>query len=383
MNMLDQKFRSIFGYSDDLKRFFCPGRVNLIGEHIDYLGGSVMPTAISLGITAICRSNDSNVLRIHSTDFEGITEFDLNDLPDSKTGHWSDFVLGVILNLKSRSSDIKGCDILFDSDLPRASGLSSSAALEVLNYYLFHFLSTELEPDRIEMALNCQQIENHFIGVNCGIMDQFAVANGRKNHAMLLNCGTLEHEFVPLYLGDQALLIINTNRPRTLAESAYNQRRHECDEALRIIAKQHPINHLVEATMDDLLLISDPILRKRTRHAITEQQRVILSAEALRANDLAALGKLMSQSHVSLRDDFEVSCSELDLVVDFLSQKDACAGARMTGAGFGGCCIALVDAAEVEQNSAELEHVYNAHFGFSPTFQTCLPSDGVRFLHRE
>lgn len=383
MNLLDQKFRSIFGHSDGLRQFFCPGRVNLIGEHIDYLGGSVMPTAISLGITAVCRLNDSNLVNIHSTDFDGTTRFDLRSLPDSKKGHWSDFVLGVILKLKSLHIDIKGCDILFDSDLPKASGLSSSAALEVLNYYLFHFLSTGSEPDRIEMALNCQQVENRFIGVNCGIMDQFAVANGRAGQAIMLNCQTLEHSFIPLQLGENVLLIINSNKPRALAESAYNQRRAECDEALRIIQRSRAIGQLVDAKPADLDLLDYPILKKRAAHAFTEQQRVLASAHALSEGRLIHFGKLMNASHRSLRDDFEVSCPELDLIVNFLSENGSCLGARMTGAGFGGCCIAVVRKEHVAQLSTDLEHIYSFRFGYSPSFFTSHPSDGVQFLNHE
>ncbi|MCF8276450.1 MAG: galactokinase [Flavobacteriales bacterium] len=380
MESLSVQFNSLFGHLQEPKRFFCPGRVNLIGEHIDYLGGSVMPAAISLGITALCSKNDSNILRIHSTDFPETIAFDLAALPVSKQGNWGDFILGVVLDLKDKGIEPSGCDILFESNLPKGSGLSSSAALEVLCYHMFHVIATGTEPDRTKMALYCQKIENQFIGVNCGIMDQFAVANGKAQHALLLNCESLAYKLVPLQLGTHELLIINSNKPRTLAESAYNQRRQECDDALRIIQKERPIGNLVDAHESELELLCNPILKKRTRHAIGEQIRVMQSAVALRAGNLEEFGRLMTESHNSLKDDYEVSCSELDFIVEQLLASDACLGARMTGAGFGGCCVALVDKSAVASLSEQLGNGYQKRFGFEPSFYSCLTSDGVHTI---
>ena len=377
MDKLSTRFGELFGMNEHVQRFFCPGRVNLIGEHIDYLGGLVMPTAISLGITALICPNKSSKIRIHSTDFDDSVAFDLNALPTSKQNHWSDFILGVFLHLKNQGIEIAGCDILIDSDLPTGTGLSSSAALEVLCYFMFHSMFTATEPNKTQMALDCQKIENEFVGLNCGIMDQFAVANGKENHAIILNCNTLEHEFAPLILGNYSLLIINTNKPRTLAESAYNQRRKQCDEALQIISDSHPVENLVEAILTDLDLISDPILKKRTRHAITEQVRVQDSVAALRSGNLVAFGKLMNESHTSLRDDYEVSCSELDFVTNELQKNEACLGVRMTGAGFGGCCIALVDVSSIQSIIQSLKRTYKVRFGLDPSFYDCKPSRGV------
>jgi galactokinase len=377
MDKLSTRFDELVGGTERVQRYFCPGRVNLIGEHIDYLGGLVMPTAISLGITAlICPTISSNI-RIHSTDFDEAIEFNLESLPNVKQKHWSDFILGVLLHLKQQGIELGGCDILIDSNLPKGSGLSSSAALEVLCYFMFHSVFTKTEPDRTQMALDCQKIENEFVGLNCGIMDQFAVANGKVNHAIILNCNTLEHEFVPLELGEYSLLIINSNKPRTLAESAYNQRRKECDEALKIISVQRPLENLVDATMNDLRLVSNPILNKRTQHAITEQLRVQDSVKALHSKNLVAFGKLMNESHASLRNDYEVSCPELDFIVEELQNNSACLGARMTGAGFGGCCIALVDASFIQSISHSLSKAYEVRFGISPSFHDCKPSRGV------
>jgi galactokinase len=380
MDKLSTRFGKLFGKEVSTQRYFCPGRVNLIGEHIDYLGGLVMPTAISLGITALICPTTSSKIRVHSTDFDETIELNLGSFPTSKQKHWGDFILGVIIYVEQQGIKLGGCDILIDSNLPKGSGLSSSAALEVLCYFMFHTVFGGTEPDRTQMALDCQQIENDFVGLNCGIMDQFAVANGKENHAIVLNCNSLEHEFVSLELGEYSLLIINSNKPRTLAESAYNQRRKECDEALNIISNHRQLKNLVEARLDDLKLISDPILKKRTRHAITEQLRVQDSVTALSSGNLAAFGKLMNESHASLRDDYQVSCPELDFIVCELQRNSACLGVRMTGAGFGGCCIALISSKDVSELTKKLTETYNNRFGFGPTFYDCKTSEGVHHI---
>ena len=374
------RFTELFGKSDNVQHFFCPGRVNLIGEHIDYLGGLVMPSAISLGITAVIRPNKTNAITVHSTDFNETIELDLSSLPNSKQNNWCDFVLGVVLHLNQIGIEVGGCELLLDSNLPKGSGLSSSAALEVLCYFMFSCVFGGKEPNLVQMALDCQRIENEFIGVSCGIMDQFAVANGQADKAIVLNCDTLQHEIVPLDLKEYSLLIINTNKPRALAESAYNQRRKECDEALKIISVERPIENLVEATLDDLELISNPIFKKRARHALTEQLRVQKSVGVLNSGSLVEFGNLMNESHQSLRDDFEVSCAELDFVVNELQSSDSCLGARMTGAGFGGCCVALVETKRVHKLSQSLNETYKTRFNRVPEFYDCKPSNGVHII---
>lgn len=380
MHKLTQQFGELFGNTEGVKGFFCPGRINLIGEHIDYLGGLVLPTAISLGITALIRPNSSSTIRLHSLDFAETVEFDLNSLPTEKQGNWSDYILGVILYLRTNGLSVGGFDMLIESTLPKGSGLSSSAALEVLAYYSLCMTFGSLEPDRTQMALHCQRIENEFIGVNCGIMDQFAVANGMENHAIKLNCNTLDFEHVPLKLVDHSLLIINSNKPRQLSKSAYNQRRKECDQALQTIQQHRLISKLVEATEADLQLLENQILKKRAKHAFSEHQRVLESAEALARGELSGFGKLMAASHASLRDDYEVSCSELDLIVEHLLEEEGCLGARMTGAGFGGCCIALVKTEAVDKLTNDLRNRYENIFGFAPSFHVCQPSSGVHTL---
>lgn len=377
MDEQSKKFIELFGSQSKVSRFFCPGRVNLMGEHIDYLGGSVLPTAISLGITALIKPNNSKVIRLYSTNFDELVTLDLTNLPHVKQHHWSDFVLGVVRFLTQKGTALAGCDVLLDSNLPQGSGLSSSAALEVLCYYMFVSVFTADAINRVQLAADCQQIENNFIGVNCGIMDQFAVANGKANHAIMLHCQSLEHTFIPLNLGQYSLLIINTNKARTLAQSAYNQRRETCEQALQIIAQHKQIDTLVNATLDDLQWLNNTTLEKRTRHAITEQLRVKQSAAAWRAGNLAAVGKLMNQSHASLQTDYEVSCAELDWIVAAFQQHKMCLGARMTGAGFGGCCIALVQTASANSMVQEVTQLYENEFGMEPTFYHCKPANGV------
>ena len=380
MYELNGKFYELFGGGNEPKQFFCPGRVNLIGEHIDYLGGLVMPAAISLGITGLIRTNNSRAIRLASTSFDGLVELNLDKLPREKQGSWSDYVLGIIQSVKSEGIEIGGFDLLLDSTLPKGSGLSSSAALEVLVLFALHSLFGESEPDRTQMALSCQKVENDFIGVQCGIMDQFAVANGKANHAMMLNCDSLKFKHVPFELGDYSLVIINSNKQRELADSAYNQRRQECDKALEIIRQHRAIENLVNATSSDLDLIADPILRKRTKHASTEQQRVLESESALRNADIETFGELLNASHRSLRNDFEVSCSELDFIVDLLSESEHCLGARMTGAGFGGCSIAVIDTNRTDKLCEKLSLAYNSQFGFPPEWLICEIANGVHSI---
>lgn len=340
-----------------------------------------MPTAISLGITALVRTTESGRIRLFSTDFESTIELTMDALPTEKQGRWSDYVLGVILFLKKKGIPIRGFDLLIDSSLPKGSGLSSSAALEVLIYYSLSRLFNDSEPDRTQMALNCQQIENEFIGVSCGIMDQFAVANGKKDHAMQLDCDSLTFEHIPIRLDEYSLLIINSNRPRQLAESAYNQRRQECDEALRILGQNNArLANLVDAGLSEIQAIENSTIKKRARHAITEQQRVKQSARALAQNDLETFGKLMYESHTSLSCDFEVSCKELDFIVHNLLKEEGCLGARMTGAGFGGCCIAIVQTDRFSDIIKQLETDYTVQFGYAPLFYACQPSEGVHML---
>ena len=380
MKKATRVFAQLFGGDGSIREFHCPGRVNLIGEHIDYLGGLVMPAAISLGISAAFRPRTDKIVQAHSTAFDGVTQIDISNSPEPRDGHWSNFLIGVMRHLIEDGFDIKGFDVVFHSDLPLGSGLSSSAAMEVLLYYMLFHVASGMEPNRLKMVQDCQRIENEFIGVNCGIMDQFAVGFGKKNQAIVLDCNTLKYEYAPLPLDNHSLLIINTKKPRTLAGSAYNKRIEECDEALSLIRKKHAIDNLVDATLDDLELIADPIIRNRTRHAITEQQRVLSAKQALQQEDLDEFGKLMLASHRSLKEDYEVSCLELDHIVDFGSKFNGCIGSRMTGAGFGGCCIAIVLDEQIPSFSHQLSTSYLAVFGIDPKIYATKLTDGVHEL---
>lgn len=379
MELLSRKFNELFDSEGELQTYFCPGRVNLIGEHIDYLGGLVMPAAISLGITGLVRKNRLRKIRLFSTDFPDSEEIELNNLPKSKQGKWTDFVLGVLLEFINEPN-FSGLDILFHSTLPKASGLSSSAALEVLCYYIFSNTWKGEEPNRVKMAVDCQRVENNFIGVQCGIMDQFAVANGKRNQAIQLNCDTLKFNYSPINLGDYSLLVINSNKPRALAESAYNQRLEECKEALSIIQKHRSIEQLVEANESDLQLLESEVLKQRVKHAYTEHIRVIETAEALEEQDLNRFGQLLNASHQSLKNDFEVSCLELDFIVENVQKNQHCLGARMTGAGFGGCCIAVIVSELVESVMKPLANSYQESFGLHLDWYNCEIADGVKTL---
>ncbi len=342
----------------------------------------MMPAAISMGITAVCRINDSQTIRVYSSVFEEPVSINIAEKPEAQPRHWSNFLIGVIRHLMDNGISVCGCDILFDSNLPLGSGLSSSAAMEVLCYYMLYKNSTGDEPDKLQMAIDCQKIENDFIGVSCGIMDQFAVVFGKKDHAIVLDCGILDHTYAPLILRDHSLLIIDTKKPRALADSAYNDRKRECDEALNIIRAKKTIDNLVEADPTDLELIKDPVLKRRAKHVISEQKRVLASQKALSISDLKAFGELMYDSHQSLRDYYEVSCGELDHLVNFSQQFEGCIGSRMTGAGFGGCCIAIVKSARVSSFETSIKESYFRKFGIYPTVFPCQISSGVQLVTR-
>ncbi len=374
-----KKFTELYdGHLPDTA-YFCPGRVNLIGEHIDYNGGLVLPASISLGITAHIRKNGTLFINLCSEHTEEITSLSIDALPE-KTLHWTDYVVGVLHMLQKKELILEGCDVYFTSTLPHGSGLSSSAALEVLSYYMFSHFFSGIAPERVAMALECQRIENNFIGVNCGIMDQFAVALGRANHAISLHCSTLYYEMIPIELGKYALLVINSHAPRTLATSAYNERRLECDAALAELQTKRKFKHLVDATLDEVNEMTNDLLKKRARHVVSEQLRVQKAMSALKRGDLHEFGKLLNASHTSLRDDYEVSSAELDFIIKVTQQHQGCLGARLTGAGFGGCCIALIEEKFILSLQESLKKSYSNQFNLPLTFYPCKISDGVNAL---
>ena len=376
-------FDAAFGNSlTPTRQFFAPGRVNFIGEHIDYVGGPVMPLAISKGITAWGRSNFQQKIRIKSLQADGVLEIDLAEPNLShRKADWMNYPLGVFAQLHRAGFLPDGVDVLLYSDLPSGAGLSSSAALELIIAFALQYGRSDAPfPSPSQMALLCQKVEHEFIGVQCGIMDQFAVANGKKDNAMLLDCHTLDCEYIPFHIGKYKLLVINSNKCRQLSESKYNERKAECDTAFEILQRHFPLQNLCEAQVSHLPLIDDAILRMRVRHVITETQRVKACAQAMQAGNLQQIGNLLNASHVSLSNDYEATGFELDTLATLASSQPDCLGARMTGAGFGGCVIALVAAEELGNFEETVGEAYRKATGLTPDFFEVEVTDGVRFV---
>jgi galactokinase len=360
--------------------FFCPGRINLIGEHIDYNGGNVMPCAISLGTYLIVAKNTDKKLRFDCLNFPETAELHLQN-SYSKTGkEWFNYPLGVISNLLNTETSFSGLDMLFYGNLPIGAGLSSSASIEVLTAFAMSEIF-QLNLSTLDITLLAKKVENEFIGVNCGVMDQFAVAFGKKDKAILLNCDTLDYEYIPFEIGNNVLAIINSNKQRTLADSKYNERFAQCREALKRLEPELQVNHLCEidsATFEaNRQLINDPVLENRALHVITENERVQAATKALNSGDITQLGKLMYASHESLKSLYDVSGKELDTIVEFASSYPGCIGARMTGAGFGGCAIALVQKDKFDDFAAGITTYYKDKIGYEPGVFASAIGDGV------
>ena len=382
MNAMINEFSSRFGRNPE-HIFFCPGRVNLIGEHIDYNGGKVMPCAISLGTYLAISKNKDKRLRFHSLNFPETIELHLQE-SYSKTGKtWFNYPLGVINEVLEDGNMISGLDMLFNGNLPIGAGLSSSASIEVLTAFALNQLFG-MKISNKDIALMGKKVENEFIGVNSGIMDQFAVVMGKKDKAILLDCDTLEYEYLPFETGEYILVIINSNKQRRLADSKYNDRFAECGKVLKALKKELNVTHLCDIALNTFEehrhLIDDPVLDKRALHVISENFRVGEAKDALNANDLASFGKLMYASHQSLKDWYEVSGKELDTIVEFCKTYEDCIGARMTGAGFGGCAIALVRKNKFDDFSSKLASNYEEKIGYKPEVFASEIGDGVREL---
>ena len=347
--------------------YFAPGRVNLIGEHIDYNGGLVMPCAITAGTWLLMAPNNDQVIRFSSVNFEESESFNTQH-SYQKTGHeWYNYPLGVFHELQKFDWLAGGLDLLYFGNIPIGSGLSSSASIEVLTAFALNDYF-ELGHDKLELVKLSKRVENDFIGVNSGIMDQFAIAFGETDKAIVLNCDSLKYKIVECNLGDYVLAIINTNKTRKLEESKYNERVAECEEALLALQKEIKIENLCELTAEKFALhshlITDETILKRATHVIKENDRVHLAAKALNAGELAEFGRLMYASHQSLKELYEVSGKELDAVVDFCYDYEHVIGARMTGAGFGGCAIALLKKGQEEDFAKHLTDSYVAKIGY-------------------
>lgn len=367
-------------------RFFSPGRINLIGEHTDYNGGHVFPAAITLGTYGVgSKRNDRKVL-LYSNNFtdQGVIEFSLDDIKKDPDGNWGNYVKGVILALKKEGFDIpNGFELVIEGNLPNASGLSSSSSLELLIGVVLERLFN-LKTTRLQLVKAGQAAENDFIGVNSGIMDQFAIGFGKKDYAIFLDTNTLEYELVPAEFGNNVILIMNTNKRRELTDSKYNQRRSECETALKKLQTKLDIKSLGELdnkTFDENAdLIDDPTLVKRARHAVYENQRTIIAKQALIDGDLEKFGQLINDSHKSLKEDYEVTGVELDTLAQTAQKQAGVLGARMTGAGFGGCAIALVDKDKVDQVKEAVGKAYLDKIGYEASFYVAEIGDGSKAL---
>lgn len=386
---MEQLFISRCGGSGEGVRIFnAPGRVNLIGEHIDYNGGYVLPAALEFGTTLAVRKRADQKVTFTSSNLPYTAEIGLDDLGKEKTGEWVDYPIGVIVELGKKGIRLtNGYDLFFHGEIPNGAGLSSSASIEVVTAYAL--LSMEGQPtDKVEIAVLSQKAENQYVGVNSGIMDQFAVSNGARDHAILLMCDTLEYKLVPFRTGAYKLIIGNTNKRRGLVDSAYNERREQCDAALRIVQQEEPeiqyLAHLKPERFEELRgSFADEVLLKRAKHVVEENARVLQSVDALSANDLAAFGKLMNDSHDSLRDLYEVSCEELDVMVEEARKIEGTLGSRMTGAGFGGCTVSLVHEDAVERFVQEVGAAYLERTGLKGDFYVCGVGNGVHEMKGE
>ncbi|MFY4675181.1 galactokinase [Bacillus anthracis] len=367
------KFAEIFG-DQETTQYFSPGRINLIGEHTDYNGGYVFPASITYGTYGVARRREDDRVLVYSTNFEklGVIDFTVNELNYDKNDNWANYVKGVLLTLKEAGHKIdSGFELLVEGTIPNGAGLSSSASLELLVGVVLEHLFN-LDVTRLDLVKMGKKVENEFIGVNSGIMDQFAIGFGEEDKAILLDTNTLEYEMVPVVLDDYAIVIMNTNKRRELADSKYNERRAECEEALACLQTKLEIKALGELSKAEFdanqILIDDEILSKRAKHAVYENERTKKAKEALTANDLEEFGKLLNASHASLRDDYEVTGLELDTLVAAAQKQEGVLGARMTGAGFGGCAIALVKESEIHAFKNKVYDEYLKVIGYAPVF---------------
>lgn len=380
---LKQKFAEVFSVKIAPRIFAAPGRVNLIGEHIDYNGGHVFPCALSFNTYAVIAPRTDCKVRLYSTNFEklGIIEANLPHITRQPKQQWANYPLGVLSTLLNRSYHIpSGFDILFHGDIPQGAGLSSSASIEVVTATALNTLFN-LHIPPVELAKIGQEAENKFIGMNCGIMDQFASAMSKQDHAILLDCNTLRYTYAPLNLQGISIVLCNTNKPHNLIESKYNERRAQSEQALHDLQSKLSIRSLGELTEEEFdknaALITDPVCRKRAKHAVYENQRTLRAVEKLKNNDLAAFGKLMNQSHASLRDDYEVTGPELDAMADAAQHQAGVLGARMTGGGFGGCVVALVKDKDIPMFKQNVAALYKVATGYTPEFYIAQAGNGA------
>ncbi|AKP03366.1 galactokinase [Companilactobacillus pabuli] len=376
-----QGYQDIFNETAE-KLFFSPGRINLIGEHTDYNGGNVFPCAISLGTYAAFGNRDDETIQMYSANLPdtGIISVTLDDLTYKKEDNWSNYLKGMIYLIQQAGYKIDhGFNIYVHGNLPDGAGLSSSASIELLMGNILNDVF-QLGIDQIDLVKMGQQNENKYIGVNSGIMDEFAVGMGKKDQAILLDTNTMEYHYAPVELGDHVIVIMNTNKQRALADSKYNERRSQCEQALALLQTKLNIKSLGELSIDEFdrnsYLINDDILIRRARHAVFENQRTLKAIKYLKENNLTEFGKLVNASHISLHYDYEVTGVELDTLVEAAWQQDGVLGARMVGAGFGGCAIAFVQKDQVESFKKNVGQIYQEKIGYKADFYIAEIADG-------
>lgn len=377
-----EKFYEKYGNrSDNPVLFFSPGRVNLIGEHTDYNGGFVFPCALNYGTYLLIRNTKVNTLKFSTINFNEDSETEIKGLFINTSRKWINYPLGVINEFIKKGIAISGLEFLYYGDVPNGAGLSSSASIEMVTAVALNkFFNADF--NTLDLVKMCQKAENEFVGMNCGIMDQFTVGFGKKDHAIFLNCDTLYYENVPIILTDCSLIITNTNKRRGLTDSKYNERRSECDKAVESLQSYKPIRNLSELNAGEINIlekyIKDPVIRKRAKHVISENGRVIEAVRVLKNNDIVRFGELMNQSHDSLKDDYEVTGMELDALVYEGRKLPGVIGTRMTGAGFGGCTISIVKKAESANFMTALSTIYQKKTGLVPDFYQPEIGDGAR-----
>lgn len=386
LDALKKQFIDLYGGDEQgISVFHAPGRVNLIGEHTDYNGGYVFPAALTFGTTLLIRKREDKGLGLASTNFPDSKTLSIECVQYDEADDWMNYPKGIVNELHGEGIVFtSGYDLLYHGEIPNGAGLSSSASIEVVTAYAL--LSLEKQPlDTVKIALLAQKSENEFNGVKCGIMDQFAVANGKKDHAILLMCDTLAYELVPFNSGSYKLIIGNTNKRRGLVDSKYNERRSQCEQAVGELREAYPkLKLLGELNVEQFNAakhhIADEVVRNRAQHVVEEIDRVLQSIEALRNNDLERFGALMNGSHDSLRDLYEVTGAELDAMVDAAREVEGVLGSRMTGAGFGGCTVSLVHEDSVEAFIAEVGQRYKEATGLTADFYVCSIGNGVEQL---
>lgn len=379
---LIKEFTDIFEVSG-VALFFSPGRVNLIGEHTDYNGGMVFPCAITFGTYAVVSKRTDSCMRLFSNNFKekGIIDVALQTLHYDKKDDWANYVKGVLYFLQQEGFEIPcGLNILIEGNIPNGAGLSSSASLEVLTGTILKE-TFQLPISKLDIIKLSQKAENQFVGMNCGIMDQFIIGMGKKDHAIALDTGTLEYTYAPVQLKQASIVIMNTNKQRGLTDSKYNERRAECEHALsqlQTVVKIKNLCDLKETEFEKVQhIITSPVERKRARHAVLENIRVKKAIAALEKNDIEEFGALMNASHISLRDDYEVTGIELDTLVESAWNQSGTIGARMTGAGFGGCAIAIVRNDDIEDFTSAVRKEYTQAIGYEPDFYIASIGDGA------